>query len=127
MDAATRSTASLCARSDVTPASRATAASTAACAHPATSSPSGVRCEPRGDRSISGTPSWRSSRLILVLAAGWEIPCSAAARPRLPSRATDSSRSNGTRSDTLAGKLITIAYGPIGDWPLPGATALTES
>ena len=28
--------------------------------------------------------------------------------------------------DTLAGKLITLAYGPIGNWLLPGATAGTE-
>jgi len=126
MDAATRSTASLRARSDVTPASRAAAASIAACAHSATSSPSGVRREPRGDRSIRGTPSWRSSRLILVLAAGWEIPCSAAARPTLPRRATDKSRSNGIRSDTRSGKPITPAYGSIGDQRLPGPAARSE-
>ena len=64
---------------------------------------------------------------VWVLAAGWEILCSAAARPRLPSRATDSSRSNGTRSDTLAGKLITLDYDLIGDRRLPGATVGAES
>ena len=55
MDAATRSTASLCVRSDVMPASRAAAASIADCAHPATSSPSGVSREPRGRRVSRGS------------------------------------------------------------------------
>jgi hypothetical protein len=52
------------------PASRAAAASIATFAQPATRSPAGVSREPRGDRSISVMPSWRSSRRSWVLAAG---------------------------------------------------------
>ena len=111
MEATTRSTASPRSRSEVMPASSAAAASTAACAQPATSSPCGVSREPCGDRSISVTPSRRSSRRIRVLAAGWEIPCACAAMPTLPSRATDSSRSNGIRSATRSGRVITSCYG----------------
>ena len=100
MLAAMRSRESRSRRSAVRPASSDSAASTAACAQPATSAPAGVSLEPRGDRSISARPSCPSSRRMRALAAGWETPCSAAARPMLPVRATDSSRSKPVRSDT---------------------------
>jgi C4-dicarboxylate transporter/malic acid transport protein len=50
--------------------------------------------------------SWR----VRTLAAGCDMPCSAAARPGLPSRATDRRRSNGLRSDTRGGRAIGTGY-----------------
>src|SRR5580693_3899146 len=47
------------------------------------------------------------------------MPCSAAARPMLPRRATLSSRSNPVRSDTRDGKGINEGYDPIADSALP--------
>ena len=61
-----------------------------------------------------------------VLAAGWEMPCSAAARPRLPTRATLSSRSNPVRSDTRGGRGIARGYDLPADWPLPRFGARTD-
>ena len=66
----------------------------------------GVSFEPRGERSISARPSCPSSSRIRALAAGWETPCSVAARPMLPVRATDKSRSKPVRSDTREGRGI---------------------
>src|SRR5215472_5978213 len=110
-------------RRAVTPASRALAASTAACAQSATSTPDAVSLEPRGERSISARPSCPSSSRIRALAAGWEMPCSAAARPRLPTRATLSSRSKPVRSDTLDGRGIDRGYDLTADWSLPRSAA----
>jgi hypothetical protein len=132
MLAATRSTASRRARSVLMPASSAAAASIAACAQPATSSPAGVSREPRGERSMSVMPSWRSRRRTWVLAAGWEIPLACAARPRLPRLATLSSKSNGARSETRAGRtvtdsVITLCYELLRDCPLPGRLVLVDA
>ena len=123
MLAAMRSRESRSRRSAVRPASSDSAASTAACAQPATSAPAGVSFEPRGERSISARPSCPSSSRIRVLAAGCETPCSVAARPMLPVRATDRSRSKPVRSDTRAGRGISRAYDLIADSALPAHPA----
>src|SRR5689334_14934812 len=119
MLAAMRSRESRSRRSATTPASSAAAASTAACAQPATSAPAGVSVEPRGDRLIRARPSWPSSSRIRALTAGCETPCSAAARPILPVRATLSSRSKPVRSDTRDGRGINKGYDLIADPALP--------
>src|SRR6266849_737180 len=127
MLAAMRSRESRSRRSATTPASSAAAASTAACAQPATSAPAGVSRDPRGDRSIRARPSCPSSSRIRALAAGWETPCSAAARPMLPVRATLSSRSKPVRSETRGGRGINRGYDLIADRALPPRAAGGEA
>jgi C4-dicarboxylate transporter/malic acid transport protein len=127
MLAAMRSRESRSRRSAVRAASSDSAASTAACAQPATSAPAGVSFEPRGDRSIRARPSCPSSSRIRALAAGWETPCSAAARPMLPVRVTLSSRSKPVRSVTRAGRGISRAYDLIADSALPELPAAGDA
>lgn len=54
------------------------------------------------------------------------MPCSAAARPRLPTRATLSSRSKPARSDTRDGKGLDKGYDLPADRPLPRSAARTD-
>lgn len=100
MLAATRRRESRRTRSACAPASKAAAASTMRRAQSVTSAPASVRREPRGERSTRATPNCRSMERIRLLAAGWVIPSSRAAPPRLPSRATASSSSSAPRSGT---------------------------
>ena len=72
-------------------------------------------------------PSCPSSNRIRALAAGCETPCSAAARPMLPVRATLSSRSKPVRSDTRDGRGIRRAYDLIADPALPVRAAGGEA
>ena len=112
MLAAIRSRESRRPRSACAPASNASAASTTRRAQSVTRTPSAVSREPRGERSTRATPRRRSIERIRLLAAGWVMPRSRAARPRLPCRATASSSSIAPRSGTR------WARGPVSSGPL---------
>ena len=87
-------------RNAASPASSSRATASSRAAHSATTTPSGVRLDPRGVRAISATPACASADRTRADTACWVMPSCREAAFRLPVCATASSISRAARSGT---------------------------